>query len=87
MSAMMRRDGCIYARTGDGETRVAVINNSAVIRVIRAAYHVSPYRAAMLAAGRMVHLTALVNLVGEHDAGRLMTREMAIELGRGRLIK
>ena len=83
----MQRDGAIYARTLGRETQVAIISNSAVIRVIRAAYHVSPYRAAMLAAGRLVHLTALIELVGEHDAGKLLSREMAIELGKGRLLK
>ncbi len=83
MTSMTQRDGAIYIRN----TKVATISNTATIRVIREAYHCSPYRAAMLAAGRMVHLTALVNLVGEHDAGRLMTREMAIELGKGRLLK
>jgi hypothetical protein len=77
------RDGSIFIR----DTRVAIISNSATIRVIREAYRCSPYRAAMLAAGRMVHLTALVALCGEHDAGRLISREMAIELGRGRLLR
>jgi hypothetical protein len=87
MSPMIIRDGALYACTLDRETQVAIISNSAVIRVIRAAYHVSPYRAAMLAAGRLVHLAALVELVGEHDAGRLITREMAISLGKGRLLR
>ncbi len=83
MTSMTMRDGGIYIR----DTQVATISNSAAIRVIREAYHCSPYRAAMLAAGRHVHLTALVGLVGEFDAGRLMTHEMAVELGRGRLIR
>ncbi len=83
MTSMTMRDGGIYIR----DTQVATISNTAAIRVIREAYHCSPYRAAMLAAGRMVHLTALVGLVGEHSAGKLLTREMAIELGKGRLLK
>ena len=87
MSPMSIRDGALYIRRETREMKIETISNSAVIRVIRAAYHVSPYRAAMLAAGRLVHLTALIELVGEHDAGRLITREMAIELGKGRLLK
>jgi hypothetical protein len=84
---MALRDGAIYRRIGTREYKIETVSNSATIRVIREAYHCSPYRAAMLAAGRLVHLTALVSLVGEHAAGQLMTREMAIELGKGRLLK
>ncbi len=45
MTSMTMHDGAIYIR----DKQVATIDNSAAIRVIRAAYHVSPYRAAMLA--------------------------------------
>ncbi len=81
------RDGALYAQSLGRETKIETISNSAAIRVIRELYKCSPYRAAMMAAGRQAHLAALIELVGERDAGRLLTREMAIELGRGRLLR
>ncbi len=81
------RDGALYAQSLGREVKVEVISNSAAIRVIRELYHCSAYRAAMRAAGRDAHLAALVELCGEHDAGRLISREMAIEMAKGRLIR
>ncbi len=81
------RDGALYARSTGPEVKIEVISNTAAIRVIREMKHCSAYRAAMLAAGRLAHLAALIELVGERDAGRLLTREMAIELAKGRLLR